>query len=284
MRHAVLGVGGIGGLLAGALARSGAEVVLLLRPEALAEYEGRITIESAVLGEFEVEVPAVSVLDREVDVLWVATKATQLERALSLAPAARVGEALVIPLLNGIDHVAFLRSRYPRVAAGAIRVESERVSRSRFLQSSPFLRVELANASAVVDQLRRAGIECREREDELLLLWEKLVFLAPVALVTTALGVSLGGAREDRRFAGCREETLAVAAAEGVRIDATALRTIHDGAPAGTRSSMQKDVEAAREPELDAIAGPIIRGGARHGIPTPVTEQLVDHIHTRTLA
>jgi ketopantoate reductase len=47
---------------------------------------------------------------------------------------------------------------------------------------------------------------------------------------------------------------------------------------------MQKDFEAGREPELDAIAGPIVHGGARHGIPTPVTEQLVDHIHTRTLA
>jgi 2-dehydropantoate 2-reductase len=284
MRHAVLGAGGIGGLLAGAVARSGAEVVLLVRPEALAQYEGRIAIESTVLGDFEVEVPAVSMLDREVDVLWVATKATQLEGALSSAPAERVGEALVIPLLNGIDHVAFLRSRYPRVAAGAIRVESERVSRSRFRQSSPFLRVELANAGAVVDQLRRAGIESRERDDELSLLWEKLVFLAPVALVTTALGVSLGGAREDGRFAGCREEALAVAAAEGARIDAIALRKLQEGAPAGTRSSMQKDVEAGREPELDAIAGPIIRGGVFHGIPTLVTEQLVDHIRTQTVA
>jgi len=47
---------------------------------------------------------------------------------------------------------------------------------------------------------------------------------------------------------------------------------------------MQKDVESGREPELDAIAGPIISGGARHGIPTPVTERLVDHISIRTSA
>ena len=33
MRHAVLGAGGIGGLLAAAPARTGAEVTLLLRPE-----------------------------------------------------------------------------------------------------------------------------------------------------------------------------------------------------------------------------------------------------------
>ena len=35
MRHAILGAGGIGGLLGAALARAGADVVLLVRPEAL---------------------------------------------------------------------------------------------------------------------------------------------------------------------------------------------------------------------------------------------------------
>ena len=88
MRHGVLGLGGIGGLLAAALAQSSGSCVVLLRPETLAGYPGRITVESAVLGDFEVEVPATSELDRQIDVLWVATKATQLEQALTLAPLA----------------------------------------------------------------------------------------------------------------------------------------------------------------------------------------------------
>lgn len=37
---------------------------------------------------------------------------------------------------------------------------------------------------------------------------------------------------------------------------------------------MQKDVAAGRTPELDAIAGPIQRGGHRHTIPTPATDEL----------
>ena len=63
MRHAILGAGGIGGLVGAALARSGADVVLLMRPETLAGYDGRLTVESAVLGDFEVDVPAASELD-----------------------------------------------------------------------------------------------------------------------------------------------------------------------------------------------------------------------------
>src|SRR5438105_2802692 len=136
MRHAVLGGGGIGGLLAGALARSGAEVVLLLRPESLICYGGRLRVESVMLGEFQVDVPASSRLDKPVDVLWVATKATQLEPAVSLAVPDAVGDAVVVPLLNGVDHVEFLRSRYRHVVGAAIRVESERVSPGLIRQKS----------------------------------------------------------------------------------------------------------------------------------------------------
>ena len=179
MRHAILGAGGVGGLLAGAFARSGADVVLLLRPETLGRYPGRLAVESAVLGDFEVELPGVPLLDRPVEVVWVTTKATQLEPALTLAPVDQVGEAVVIPLLNGVDHVGLLRSRYRDVAAGAVRVESERLSPALIRQSSPFLRVELAGAESAQRELRRAGIECRARDDELSLLWDKLAVSRP---------------------------------------------------------------------------------------------------------
>ena len=41
------------------------------------------------------------------------------------------------------------------------------------------------------------------------------------------------------------------------------------------RASMAKDLVAGQKLELDGIAGPIIRGGARYGVPTPVTKSLV---------
>jgi 2-dehydropantoate 2-reductase len=274
MRHAILGTGGIGGLLGAALARAGAEVVLLMRPEMLARYRGRLAIESAVLGNFEVDVPAAPVLDREVDALWVATKAMQLESALVLAPPDRVGNAVVIPLLNGVEHLATLQARYPNVVAGAIRVESERLAAGRIRQSSPFLRVELAGAEPLAAELRAAGIDCSVRDDALTLLWDKLAFLAPLALATTALDAPLGAVRTDERYHRCQDEALAVACAEGARVDEQAVRALAESAPDGMQSSMQKDVIAGRPPELDAIAGPILRAGRRHGIPVPATQEL----------
>src|SRR4051812_2701207 len=192
MRHAVLGVGGVGGLMGAALARAGHEVLLLMRPETLEGYGGRLSIESAVLGDFDVGVPAAAQLDRDVDVLWVAPKATQLETAVELASPERVGTA--VPLLNGIDHVAALRERYANVVAAAIRVESERVAPGVVRQASPFLIVDLApGAEQVAVELEGAGITVRRRDDERTLLWDKLAVLAPIALATTGLDSSYGG-------------------------------------------------------------------------------------------
>jgi 2-dehydropantoate 2-reductase len=281
VRHAILGVGGIGGLIGGALARAGADVLLIMRPETLAGYDGRLRVESVVLGDFDVEVPAAPRLDRAVDVLWVTPKAPALEAALALAPPAQVGDAVVVPFLNGVDHVAFLRERYRTVVAGAIRVESERASIAHIRQLSPFLLVDLSGGEEIAAALEAAGIDTRVNADEVSLLWDKLAVLAPFALATTGLDGPLGAVREDGRFRGCQDEVLAVARAVGAQIDDELLRTLMASAPAETRSSMQKDVEAGRAPELDAIAGPILRGGSRHGIPVPCTEELAGLVAAR---
>jgi 2-dehydropantoate 2-reductase len=281
VRHAILGAGGVGGLLGATLARTGADVHLLMRPETLARYDGRLSVESGLLGDFEVEVPAATGITADVDVLWVTTKATQLEAALAVAPSDRVGTATVVPLLNGIDHVAFLRKRYRTVVAGAIRVESERLSPWRIRHNSPFLRADLGTAESIAAELRSAGINCYCHDDELSLLWEKLVLLAPIALATSALDAPLGAVREDKRYRGCQDEAFAVARAEGAVLEEDHLRSLVGGVPHGMRSSMQKDVEAGRPPELDAIAGPIQRGGRRHGISVAHTDALVRIVEAR---
>lgn len=269
----MLGAGAVGGLVGAALARSGAEVTLLMRPESLSRYSGRVRVDSAVLGAFEVEVPAVSRLDTTVDVLWVTPKATQLDEALALAPAEMV-TGRVVTLMNGIDHLATLEMRYSAVIAGAIRVESERLAPGHVRQTSPFIRVQLSDGQDLCDILCQSGIECQVGADSSSVLWQKMAFLAPTALTTTAFGCSLGVARDEDLFRRCQAETVAVARAQGATIEDGALQAVTVGAPAAMRSSMQKDRESGLPLELDAIAGPIIRGGQEHDIPTPATEHL----------
>lgn len=291
VRHAILGAGGIGGFVGGALARAGRDVLLLLRPGTLARYPARLRVLSVRLGDFEVDVATTTALDREVDVLWVTPKATQLEAALELAPADRVGDAVVVPLLNGVDHVALLRERYQQVLPAAIRVESERVEPGLVREKTEMARVDLPpgpRRDEVAEELRAAGLDVADAHDELTMLWDKLAFLAPLALTTTALGAPVGAVQDDpqwfERLMRCHDEAVAVGRAEGAKLDPEQLRQVFDFPGGELRTSMQKDFDAGRPLELDAIAGPIVRGGARHGIPIPLTEELVELVEGRLAA
>ena len=50
------------------------------------------------------------------------------------------------------------------------------------------------------------------------------------------------------------------------------------------RSSMQKDVVAGRQLELEAIGGPIMRGGERFGIDVSTTKELIAQIRSKSIA
>ena len=290
MRHAVLGAGGVGLLVGGALALAGHPVLVILRPEALDSYPGGIHVKSALLGEFDVDVPASSRLDREVDVLWVTVKATQLEDALALASPAVARHAVVVPLLNGIDHVSRLREVYgDRVIPGAIRVESERVGPGHVVQGSPFISTELAPpaplrglASAIADEMQGAGLPCTIQDGEAEVMWGKLALLAPFALGTSSLGQPIGPAREDSVVRELMLESIrevcAVAATEGAQLDPELFSRALLELPDEMRTSMQKDLDSGRQPELDAIAGAVLRRGREQGIPTPATEELVRRV------
>jgi 2-dehydropantoate 2-reductase len=289
LRHAILGAGGIGGLIGACLARSGSSVTLVLRRPALPGYPEQLRLESA-FGNFSVpvfraaEVPAA-------DVLWIAVKATQLETALT---ALKNPDSVrtIVPLLNGIDHLSLLRSKYgaERVIPATITVESERVAPGHIVHRSPFARLNVSSAGrdllgSTVDHLQQMGFECRYVDDEPTLMWSKIVFLAPLALTTTAADRTAGRIISDpawrQQLETCVRETAAVAAAEGAKVDTEPVIASMMKLPPNTRSSMQKDVEQGRTPELDAIAGPILRGARRHGIEVPTARKLVMAVERR---
>ena len=222
-------------------------------------------------------------LDRDVDVVWITPKSTELEAALALAPADAVKAARVIPLMNGVDHMAVLRARFERVLAGSIRVASVRGADGRILQPSAFIKMDLAGdgAHAVAAEVFAAGVDCGVSADETTLLWQKLAFLAPLALATTAADAPLGVIRHDSIYTRAQAEVLAVALAQGALIDLAALEAQRAAAPDTMRSSMQHDVEQGRRPELDAIAGPVLRAGREHGLATAAVEDLVSQVRAR---
>ena len=284
---AVLGPGGVGGLLAALLARSG-DSVLVLAGEGTASaiaFDG-IRMESQHFGDFTARVKAATHLSRPVDALLVTVKATQLPEALDRAPASALGDGLVIPFLNGLDHVEILRRAYPpsNVVPATIRIETARVGPGVIRHTSPFAAVEVGSAAErVASHLRATGLDVRVRDDETAMLWEKFALLAPMALLTTQARASVGIIRTQRRddLVALIAEAAAVASAEGVSIDPAAILAVIDAAPVAFETSMQRDQAAGRPLELDALGGALLRRAARAGIDAPVTRRLVDEIEAR---
>jgi 2-dehydropantoate 2-reductase len=220
-------------------------------------------------------------------VLWIATKTYQLQAALDAVESA---PNTVVPLLNGVDHVAALRSRYghDHVVPATIAVEAERLAPGRFIQRSPFVRFNLGAGAEpllgpMVVRLTNLGFTCQLILNEQTLLWGKLCFLAPIALVTSASGKNKGEFYADAAWKGKLDSAVAkacaVAKADGAEVNLVKLQETFDGLPPTMRSSMQKDLAAGRQLELDAIGGPIVRGGERNGIAVPTTSDLIATIN-----
>lgn len=286
---AVLGPGGVGGLLAAALARAGEDVVVVAREETAARIaEHGIEVRSLRLGDFVARPRALAELEEPAGALVVATKSVTLEEALGRIATA---PALVVPLLNGLDHLSALRARFgaERVCAGAIRVESDRPSPGVVVQTSPFLRVDLAPRGPATEQfaarLERADIPARILESEAEVMWGKLVRLNALACTTSAWDLRLGAIREDPERRGalerCVREAAAVARAEGASVDPSSVMGELEAAHATLGSSMNRDIAAGREPELDAIPGAVLRAAARHDLRCPTIEALLSRIRGR---
>ncbi|MET8101942.1 2-dehydropantoate 2-reductase [Streptomyces sp. NPDC005236] len=288
---AVLGPGGVGGLLAALLSRAGHRVVCLAGEETARKLAADgIEVRSGHFGDFTARVAADTELRAPADVCVIAVKATALGAALERVPEKALGEqGLIVPFLNGVEHPARLRERYgsERVAPAVIRVESTRIAPGVIEHGSPFAEVDLttdtaprARVEALVGALERAGVRARVQDGESAALWAKMSFLAPFALLTTRYGVPVGDVRALHReeLTALVEETAAVGRACGAPVDPAAALARYDAFPAATKSSMQRDAEAGRALELDAIGGALLRAAERTGVPVPVASELVRHL------
>jgi 2-dehydropantoate 2-reductase len=296
-------------MIGACLAHVGESVTLVVRPETIAAHPPNLQLESP-FGNWSAEVDWATLVPAA-DVLWLTVKATQLDGALAMigngssgngssskgSPGDRLSgdspfRGAIVPLLNGLDHLQVLRGKFgeDRVIPATIAGEMERVSVGHIVHRSPFAVLNISSRGQsllepVCEKLRGLGFNCKFLDDEATLMWSKLVFLGPFALATTAFDQSIGeviaNAEHWRQLEASVRETCAAGQAEGAKVEADAILQRMKTTPAGMRSSMQKDVENGRPPELDAIGGAIVRAARRHGLGAPVTEALMAQIERR---
>ncbi len=285
---AVLGPGAVGGALAVHLSRAGQRVVCVARRETAEPVVAHgLTLE---LGDqiTTASPEVVELLSESVGLLLVTVKAPSLERALRRISPGAVAGAVVVPLLNGLEHVATIRERLgaPTAAGSVSRFEAYRFGPTHIVQLTQTLVVTAASNEIEEEALMQAlaplaaaGVDVRPGASERGVLWEKTARLGPLAAMTSLTQLSIGELRTDPEWratlAAAIEESCAVAGADGISLSPAEQWTILDAMSPDLTTSAARDVAAGKPSELDAIVGGIVRAGRRHGVPTPILDSLL---------
>jgi 2-dehydropantoate 2-reductase len=300
MRFAIVGSGAVGGYLGARLARAGHDVTFLARGAHLEAIRQRgLEIRSAA-GDFVVRARAEADPARvgPVDVVLLAVKTydnatalpvvkTLLSQAGSLAETE--GMPVVLPLQNGVDSPGQLAALVGEraVLGGMIFISTALTAPGVITQTGTHERIILGEffgdtshlsprVLAVRDALSSAGLHAEAVPDAHVPLWNKLIFLAPMAGISGCSRLPLGQlwsspALRETYLAGA-DEVSRVATAEGVATTQqreTLERTVAALAPE-VKASLLLDLEQGKPLEVEALMGSVVRRGRAAGIPTPV--------------
>lgn len=285
---AVLGPGAVGGVFAVRLLAAGNHVITVGPAETI----GMVALAGITLeidGELDSARPEVRErLERPVKLLLVSVKSHKLADALERVDPETVANGVVVPLMNGLEHLVPLREHFgPRVAAASLsRFEAYRVGRVQIVQPHPGGVVTMASEELTEEELtdagaliREAGFEVNVDTDEKSVLWRKAARLAVLSAATSLTRRPVGALREDPewrpRMEAAIAEACAVAAADGVNLIPSSQWTVITSMDYDLTTSTARDVADGKPSELDAIAGSVVRAGERLGVPCPVLSELV---------
>lgn len=281
MRVAIVGVGAIGGALAGMLDRTGEHEIMLCTRRPLP----RLTV-TWPEGETQVKARNWTAPEQAEPVDWiiVATKTYDAESAAKWFPALSAKGAPVAVVQNGVEH----RERFlPYIASERLLpvVIDTPVERPRDgqvnVRGACTMKVESGDLGRRFAALfAGTGATVELVPDFVTAAWQKLCINAAGVLnpLTQKPNSVLWSDSMSTVAAGIVEECAAVGRAEGAQLgDAMGQRVLehYRRLPADSINSILADRLAGRRMEVDARNGVIVRKGKKHGIATPLNQMAV---------
>ena len=297
MRVAILGSGAVGGYYGARLARAGHDVTFIARGAHLEAIRERgLEIRSPLVGNFTVRAAAEHDATRvgPVDVVILAVKTYDNHAALPLIRPMLGPNTIVLTLQNGVDSVSELARVVGEsaVLGGTTYIATALSSPGVIEQTGTHRRIvfgevfgELPRLSDRVMRIHEAfvsaDIQSEAAGDGRVAIWEKFIFLVPLAGFTGAARLPIGPLWGDsfvrERFLEACREIESLARAEGVPVAADVLDRITvyiDGIPGSMRSSLLIDLSQGKRIEVDALQGSVVRRAAQAGVPAPIMSTL----------
>jgi 2-dehydropantoate 2-reductase len=284
MKILVFGAGATGGYFGGRMIEGGVDATFFVRPARAEKLKQTgLVIKSAFGGDLSIPAPIATGADPggPYDAVLLSCKAYDLESALTALTPAVGPETLIIPILNGMRHLDAISSHFGahRTLGGICLISSSLDSDGRIIHHNDKHAVifgERAGGSsprveALTNALQPAKMEIRLSIDIMQEMWDKWVFLAPLAATTCLMRAAVGDvvAAAGPEFtlgfvAEC--ETVARANSHSPNKQQIAwIRNTLTQAGSPIMASMMRDVERGGPVEADHVIGDMIQrgGGAR---------------------
>ncbi len=300
MKILILGAGGIGGYFGAHLIRAGADITYLVRDKrkALLDANG-LTIQTPTEA-FVVQPQTITASSAQpiYDLIILAPKSYDLEDALRSLQGA-LGHGLVLPLLNGLDHLDLLDRQLgrERVLGGVAHIAAtmsadgsvRRLTDLHRLTVGPRHDLQRDIAQAFWSLCQKAPFESVLTDDIEQALWDKWVFLATLAGMTTLCRGSVGQIVATdyglQVTTSLYQECLAIAKRSGHAIAAETsdkALAILTAKGSSFTASMLRDLQAGQPTEHDHILGAMVRRGLALNCLSPL--MMLAHTHLQVQA
>ena len=280
MRTLVLGAGGIGGYFGGRLLQADRDVTFLVRPRRASQLARIGLVIKSQYGDYHHPSPPTLLAEnvRETyDVILLSCKAYDLDDAMNAIAPAVGPETVILPTLNGMRHMDALIDRFGEraLAGGLCFIASTMDDDGRILHLNPNHTIVFgerdgrrsARIDAIAAELAHGAFESRLSESIMQAMWEKWVFIATGAAITSLMRSTVG----DITAAGGTPlvhalvgECAAIAARSGFAPSEACVERSKStfSTPGSTlTASMYRDIERGGRTEGDHLLGDLLRRG-----------------------
>ncbi|MEP6722202.1 MAG: ketopantoate reductase family protein [Variovorax sp.] len=296
MKIYFLGAGALGCAIGGTLAAAGSQVTLIDPFQAHVDAINHDGLQMKD-GDAERSVKVRAATDSRglapADLVIVLVKSFHTRSAIEAARAIVGPETAVMSLQNGLGHEEILAEVVgrERVLAGKTYVGGVLLGPGRIIAGTRGKRTVIGEldgsvsvrAKAIAAEFERAQLPTEVSDNIMGVMWDKLLINVSTGALSGMTGLGYGSLYAVPEIEACAiaavAEAMAVATAAGVKLSISQPRDAWlmaaEGLPSEFRTSMLQSLDKGSATEIDYINGAVVRGGAKHHVPTPVNQTLV---------
>ena len=297
MKYLILGTGGTGASIGAFLAAEGKDVTFMARGAHLeAMRKNGLVLDSGLKGHMEIKnVKAFEGKDinDKADVIFVCVKSYSLEDVIPVIKRAADADTIVIPILNMFKTGAKIKEYIPEVKCleGCIYISAFIDAPGKIVHAGDTFKVFFGNPynedvkeeimEQVVSDLKSAGVTAGISDDILRDTFKKFSFISAFAATGAYYDVDAGAIHREGEirefYKSLVREIIEIGKAMGVNTSPTLFEddmTTMDSFGDDIKTSLQRDLEAGKNSEIDTLIFGVSRLGKQYGVPTPCYDRV----------